>query len=59
MRRRQKVVAGATGFVIRRRRSDAMPPPHALLEAPSTALLSSLFSIRRPYLKNMASNLNE
>ncbi len=43
MRRRQKVVAEATGFVIRRRRSDAMPSPHALLEAPPTALLSSLF----------------
>ena len=48
MRRRQKVVAEATDFVIRRQRSDAMPPPHALPEAPSTALLSSLFSIRRP-----------
>ena len=48
MRRRQKVVAEATGFVIRRRRSDAMPSPHALPEAPSTALLSSLFSIQRP-----------
>jgi len=48
MRRRQKVVAEATGFVICRRRSDAMPPPHALPEAPSTALLSSLFSIRQP-----------
>ena len=48
MRRRQKVVAEATGFVIRRRRSDATPSPHALPEASPTALLSSLFSIRRP-----------
>ena len=51
MRRRQEVVAETASFVIRRRRSDAMPSPHALLEAPSTALLSSLFSIRRPYCK--------
>ena len=50
MRRRQEVVAETASVVIRRRRSDAMPSPHALLEAPSTALLSSLFSIRRPYL---------
>ena len=48
MRRRQKVVAETTGFVIRRRRSDATPSPHALPEASPTALLSSLFSIRRP-----------
>ena len=54
MRQRQKVVAEATGFVIRRRRSDAMPSPHALPEAPSTtALLSSLFSIRRPQRKEL------
>ena len=51
MRRRQKVVAEATGFVICRRCSDAMPSPHALPEAPPTALLSSLFSIRQPSLR--------
>ena len=48
MRRRQKVVAEATGFVICRRHGPAMPPPHALPETPSTALLSSLFSNRQP-----------
>ncbi len=51
MRRRQEVVAETASFVIRCRRSDAMSSPRALLEAPSTALLSSLFSIRRPYCK--------
>ena len=48
VRRTQKVAAEATGFVIRRRRSDATPSPHALPEAPPTALLCSLFSIRQP-----------
>ena len=55
MRRRQEVVAETTSVMIRRRCSDAMPSPRALLEAPSTALLSSLFSIRRP--KTTASEL--
>ena len=48
MRRRQEVVAETASFVIRRRRSDATPSPHALPEAPPTALLCSLFSIRQP-----------
>ena len=45
MRRRQKVAAETTGFVIRRRHGPAMPPPHALPEAPPTALSRLLFLV--------------
>ena len=52
MRGRQKVVAVTTGFVMRRRHGGGHAFPDALPEAPSTALLSSLFSIRQPYYDN-------
>ena len=48
MGRRQEVVAETIGFVIRRCSGDATAPSHALPEASSTTLLSSLFFIRQP-----------